>query len=393
MTEQQDQDPVRGGDAASDAADSPAGPIHVAWFAGDETLERFARVLQPMVIGLADELVKITLFRAGSTGDNDALGPGVETMRYRTRRLLAPGARAVDDLAERIRTAKIDLLHALDADSADLVAKVAGQADRQYIVSSHAMGDGVVLGTLGAQCAAVLASSTGIRNDLIIQHVAAAEKIHLVKPGIYRVRAPTCFCEPGHSVAIVAAGPMDSLGPWRAVLRTFAELRMREFDCLFFIAGAGQGERKTRRLARQLDLLGHVTFIDEQVASQFAGIVRAADVYISATASQTLDIRTLLAMANGSAVLAARDETADFIVDGQTALVFEQGNPAELTTKLVAMLDDPQAARDLAEAALAYVAEHHSPATSVAALVEIYHNVTDRADQASATSTGSSVPG
>ena len=359
----------------------PVGPIHVAWFAGDETLGRFARVLQPMVIGLADELVKITHFRARPTGGSDALGPGVETARYRTRRLFGPGARATDDLAERVRAAKIDLLHALDAGSADLVSRVAHQADRTYIVSSHAMGDGAVLGTLDPRCAAVLASSTGIRNDLIIHHVAAAEKIHLAKPGVYRVRTPTCFCQPGRSVAIVAAGPMDSPGPWQAVLKTFAELRMREFDCLFFIAGSGQGERRTRRLARQLDLLAHVTFIDKQVASQFAGIVRAADVYISASASKTLDIRALLAMANGSAVLAAQDDTADFIVDGQTALVFEQGNPAELTTKLVALLDDPEAARALAAAALAYVAEHHSPATAVTTLNEVYRNVNDESGQ------------
>lgn len=369
---------------ASDSLAAPARPVHVGWFAADDTLDDLARVLQPLAIGLADELVKITLFRAGA-GGGDVPGPGAETVRYRPRRLFGPGAAAVADLGEKVRAGKIDLLHALDAASTGLVAKVAWAAGRKYVVSSHAVGDGAVLGTLGADCAAVLASSTNIRNDLVVHHVSAAEKILLAPPGVYRVRAPTCFCETGRSIAIVAGGTMDSAGPWQAVLQTFAELRLREFDCLFFIVASGRGRHKTHRLARQLDLLGHVTFVDEQVASQFAGIVKAADVYISAAPSGTVDIRTLLAMANGSAVLAAADATADFIVDGQTALVFKQGDQAELTTKLVAMLDDPEAARALAAMALAYVAEHHSPATAVTALSEVYRNVAAGTDRTAGT--------
>ena len=84
-------------------------------------------------------------------------------------------------------------------------------------------------------------------------------------------------------------------------------------------------------------------------------------------------------MANGSAVLAAQDPTADFIIDGQTALVFTQGDPTELTTKLVAMLDDPSAARALAAVALTYVGEHHTPAAAIAALGEIYHTALEAA--------------
>jgi len=372
MTERQEQD----------AATSPARPLHVGWFADEDTLGTFARVLGPLAVGLADDLVTITLFRICGAGGDDVFGPGVETVRYRTRRLFGPGAAAVAELAGKVRSGKMDLLHALDASSAGLVAQVAREAGTTYAVSSHATGDGARLGTLGADCAAVLASSATIRKDLIVHHVSAADKVHLFPPGVYHVRTPTCFGETGRSAAVVAGGPMESASPWQSVLRTFAELRLREFDCVFFIMASGRGAHKTHRLARQLDLLGQVTFVDEQVASQFAGIVKAADVYISAAPSGTVNVRTLVALANGSAVLAAEDPTADFIIDGQTALVFDPGNPAELTTKLVAILDDPGAARALAGVALAYVAEHHSPAAAVAALSSIYRSAAAEFDQA-----------
>ena len=367
MTHEQDSSDA----TASDERARPA-PMRVAWLVGDQALARFARSLQPLVIGLSDELVTATLFRSVRAEAGDALGLGVQTVRYPDHRLFGPGARAASFLAEKVRSEKIALLHALDADCAELAAAVAREAHVRYVVSSHRLGDGVALGTLGGDCAAVLASSTAIRNDLIERHVAAAEKVHLARPGVYRVRYPLCFTETGRSIAIVAGGPMEAPRAWEAVLRTFAELQRRELDCAMFILGSGPGQRRARLLARELDLLGCVTFADEQVASQFSGIIKAADVYISAAPSGELDVRALMAMANGSAVLAAKDPTADFIIDGQTALAFAEGDQAELTTKLIAMLDDHAAARALASVALAYVGEHHTPAAAIAALGEIY---------------------
>lgn len=373
MTQEKGHSQANGAAPPGESPGQPA-PLHVGYLARDATLRRFARVIHPLVIGLADELVKATFFRPSRGPAGHPLGLGVGTLPYTSRRLFGATAKTAAELAEKVRAEKIDLLHALDAESAALAAATASQAQVNYLVSSHCVGDGALLGTLGGRCAAVLAASTAIRNDLVERHVAAVEKIHLVRPGVYHTRYPTCFCEDGRSIAIIAGGSTDSPGAWNAVLKTFAELRMREFDCVFFIIGAGKGEPTARRLARELDLLPHVTFVDEQVASQFSGIVKASDVYISAAPGRELDVRTLLAMANGSAVLAAEDTTADFILNGKTALVFTQGDEVDLTTKLVAMLDDPSAARGLAAVALAYVGEHHSPAASITALSEIYRN-------------------
>jgi len=352
----------------------PAEPLRVGFLATGGTLRHFARVIHPLVIGLADERVTSTLFQPNRADQGELLGPGVETVRYASRRLFPSTAKTAADLGEKVRAEKIDLLHALDAESVALVDAAAGLAEINYVVSSHCAGDGIVLGTRGTRCAAVLAASKAIRNDLVEHHVAAAEKIHLMRPGVYHTRYPTCFCEDGRSIAIVAGGSTDSPEAWNAVLKTFAELKSRESDSVFFVIVPGRCERTVRRLARQYDLLPHVTFIDQKIASQFSGIVKASDVYISVAAGRELDVRTLLAMANGSLVLAAADATADFILDGKTAVVFTQGDDVDLTTKLVAMLDDPSAARALASVALAYVAEHHSPTASITALNEIYRN-------------------
>ncbi len=77
-------------------------------------------------------------------------------------------------------------------------------------------------------------------------------------------------------------------------------------------------------------------------------------------------------MAGGVPVLAAADGSSDFLIDGETAMLFERGDAGDLTAKLTALLDDPRKAREQAERALSYLHEHHSAPGMVSELARIY---------------------
>ena len=81
------------------------------------------------------------------------------------------------------------------------------------------------------------------------------------------------------------------------------------------------------------------------------------------------------ALALEGRVLAAADETCDFLIEGKTAMLFDKGNAEELTVKLRSLLDNPQAARELAESALSYLREHHSAPKMVSGVAKIYRQV------------------
>ncbi len=83
----------------------------------------------------------------------------------------------------------------------------------------------------------------------------------------------------------------------------------------------------------------------------------------------------LLGMAGGIPVFAPVSSSCDFLIDGKTALLFKQGDASELTVKLRALLDDKRAGRELAQSALNYLGEHHSPAGMVSAVTRIYRQV------------------
>ena len=156
-----------------------------------------------------------------------------------------------------------------------------------------------------------------------------------------------------------------------ALTSAFAELRKRNYDCVFALIGLGNQERRLRRYVRKLGLERYVTFADRESSSHLADIMSAADIYISPDADANIDLGSLIAMAAGVPVFAGRDKE-DFIVDDLTALTFNPLSARQLADKIALLLDDHSKARSLAEAALTYTREHHSPAKMVSNTVEVY---------------------
>jgi glycosyltransferase involved in cell wall biosynthesis len=271
-----------------------------------------------------------------------------------------------------LRRRKVDLLHGLDGSAAVLTRALARRAGLGYLLSSYSVDDAWRLGDAGRGASGVLAASEPIRQALISHGAAPPGRIHLMRPGVYHVRRATCFSDPDHSTAIVAGGTLDDQPAMEAVLLCFCELVARKLDCVFFIMGAGRSERRLRRRAEELNLRHHLTFTGCPPMGELTGIFQAADVYVAATGQDQIDMRSLLAMAAGVPVLAAGgDGVSDFLRDGETVMSFTPGDAGELTVKLAMLLDDRASARALADSAIQYIHDNHSPAANVAALARI----------------------
>jgi len=171
---------------------------------------------------------------------------------------------------------------------------------------------------------------------------------------------------------VVAGGRLDDFDCFDAVLRTFSELKRRNYQCVYIIIGQGRSEKRLRARVESLNLRPDVTFVDPQPPWQFTGILRAADIYISPAPSNAVDFQSLLAMAVGVPVLSVESPASDFLKDGQTTLQFRRGDASGLNMKLLSVLEDRAAARRLAEKALEYLGQQHGPAEASSKTVEIY---------------------
>jgi len=351
-------------------------PVRAAWVAGRGTFERLSRVLQPLAVGLIDEVVDVVVLAPAEDAGGELANVPYDVVRYPTHRWLPLRDGAIEALAGELKRRKIDLLHALDAPAAKLTHRLAEQADLPYLLTSYSLDDAGRLAGVAAGAAEVLAASETLRAALIEKGLCPAERVRLMRPGVYHVRHPTCFDEPDHSVAIVAGGPLDDPAAFEPVLQCFAELAARKYDCVFFLIGSGPAERRLRHRAEQLGLRRQLTFVERQPLGQLTGILKSADVYISPIRHRELDMRCLLAMAAGVPVLAAAGDTVnDFLRDGETATFFNRADAAELIVTLTALLDDRASARALAASAIEYVHRNHSPAVNVTGLAHLCRQI------------------
>jgi len=350
-------------------------PVRVIWAVGPQTFYRYARVLQPLAVGLMDELVELSIICPPAPANQPPLGMPCEVMPCPGRGWLGFRESGIVRLGENLRRLKVDLIHAVDASAAELSRQVALDQNLPYVVSSFDLADARRLGDIADEADLMLAASKPIA-DALAARGRAGGRTRLLRPGVFHVRHATCFQEPGNSVAIVAGGPLENFLAFEAVLRCFAELAARNFDCVFFVVGSGRAERKLRQQALRLNLGPRITFIDAMSMEQLARIFQDADIYITPAIQESIDMQSLLAMAAGVPVLAADGEGAnDFLRDGQTVMSFARGNHEELTAKLSAMLDDRASARALAESALEYLRLNHSAAGNVTALAGMYRQV------------------
>ncbi len=358
---------------AEEPTTQPTPLLRAAWVVCAETLETLDRTLGPLSGGLIDELIELLVICPGEADVRGLPVPPVEVLRHDRLRWLIFENRWIESLVERVKLRKVQVLHALDGGAAGLVRKLAHSTSLPYIVSSCDLRDVRRLGPLD-DSAAVLAASEPVRRGLLHHHAAPAEKIRLMRPGLYHVRQTTCFDDERRKVAIIAGGSLKQSAPFEAVLKSFAEVSQRDANCVFFLIGSGRAEKRLRQLAERLHLRQELTFVDRMPSREMPGIFKAADMFISPVAAPGLDTWLLMAMAAGVPVLATMDSPCDFLIDGRTAMLFRQGEAAQLTAKLMALLDDKPAARGLAKSALAYVKEHHSLAEMVATLAQIYRD-------------------
>ncbi|MGC9454158.1 MAG: glycosyltransferase family 4 protein [Phycisphaerae bacterium] len=348
--------------------------LRVGWIATPGTLDHLARVIKPLVVGLLDELVDPTAVCPRSANTDELPSPPVEVLSYGPLRRFGLWTGALERLGQELRSRRPELLHALDAQAAGLTHRLAGMLDVPYIVSSFSLLDARHLGGITSKAAAIVAAGDAIRRRLLERHAAKPEMVRVVRPGVYCAKRPTCFTQLNQSIAIVAAGSLDNFRAFRPVVESFAAMRGGGHDCSLFILGSGRGERHIRGLADSLGVRTEVTIVDRPRQGQLPGIFKAADIYISPAPARSVDMQSLLAMAAGVPVLAATDDKdpSDFLIADETALLFESGNSSDLTAKLKLLLEERASARALAERALKYLREHHSPATMVSKLVEVY---------------------
>ncbi len=217
-----------------------------------------------------------------------------------------------------------------------------------------------------------VAVSGATRDDLVSLGVSRAS-ITIVRNGTDVHLMPGTACADRPTVLAVSR-----LVPHKRLdiaIRSLTALRRRVPDVLLVIAGSGYAETDLRRLARDLDVEGHVDFRGWVEEEHKHRLMAQAWVMAAPSRKEGWGLSVIEAAAHGTPSVAFRcaGGLTESIVDGQTGLLVDGGVP-EYAAALERLLVDHELRRALGTAAVA-----HATGFSWAATGKSLHTVLDDA--------------
>lgn len=358
----------------------PVRPVSVLLIIDNDVLHRMGNVVRQLCVGMIDEAVKVTVLSASPRSRFDTLGP----FRILTpsRRLMPWRRPDADEILELTGGDKPQVIHALSPRLAQWARGWAGPWRAVMVVHLSDMED--VHDYVHLQRTERSLGVAATRSlEAIVTRMAPrfAEDVRAVPWGITARSEPACLARPERVPSAMVTAPLTRDCGLDAVLRALAELIRRGQEMLLFVVSSGPAERSFRQLAEKLKVRHYVTFADPMSDwSSLSDAMHGADFYILPGIRRRFTASTLTAMSNGLALIGPAGTFEDYLIDGQTAALFDPHRPATLEKQWLSLLDDRNLARRLAHGGLDYVRAHHKASSMVTSMAWFYREMDQRGD-------------
>ena len=229
-------------------------------------------------------------------------------------------------------------------------------------------------------CDRVIASTTSEQKDLVTLYGANREKITVFPPGVdaNRFRPPPDKNAVKKELGFTNAPLIFSLGRlderkgfdlyFRAAAKVIHQLADRFEPQFVLSAGVVEdhphevAERdRLRKLVRSLDIEDAVRWLPVLSEAEVLLYYGAADVFVMPSRYELFGIVMLEAMASGVPVVATRfGGPPEVITDGETGLLVDPTDIAELAAAIVELVEDPERRRRMGAAARMHVERSYS---------------------------------
>ena len=162
-----------------------------------------------------------------------------------------------------------------------------------------------------------------------------------------------------------------------ATLRALVLLRDAALNVSLVVAGAGPSRGAAEALARSLGLT-NVSFAGNVGGQVKADLLNDSDVYVLPSSGEGMPISVLEAMLSGLAIVVTRvGGLADFVVDGENALLLGSTSPTEIAEKLGALCRDAGLRQSLGENARLLATRAFLPDAVGARMARLFANTVE----------------
>jgi phosphatidylinositol alpha-1,6-mannosyltransferase len=186
-----------------------------------------------------------------------------------------------------------------------------------------------------------------------------------VDPERFSPNVPPVFQAPGGGPVILSVSRLVARKGPATLLRAMPRVLERHTRAHLLVVGGGPDRRRLTRMAGSLGLTGAVTFAGPQPWEKVPAFYSSAEVFALPTRERFGGLETeglplvyLEAAASGIPAVAGRaGGVSDAVIDGVTGLLVDGRRPEETAAAIVDLLDDPERARLMGEAARRRVLE------------------------------------
>jgi len=350
--------------------------VHVALLVDDERLGSELAVINRLCVGLMAEGIRLTRILPDSERSHALTEEEARVGLARRLEIplsVMPWARRnrARKLAEMIGTPEPDVILASGTAAWPLALDLGDELEKPAVLEIWS----------AAHLAHVPApaNAPSLGGFIVPTRAFAAALEHRVDPALVAMIPPgvalpqvqrQALDDPEKSAAIVILGSGRDLAAYKQVLGALPAVLERHPRTEIFMELRGPHEGAIWRMARELDLLSHLTALDD--AARLRPLVTRADLLL--VPERLGEMRTLIleAMAWSIPIVAAADPWLEMLAAGSAWLI-EEESPDPWRVTLAALLDDPATARALGARGRAKVAQSHRSSDHVQRLIETLH--------------------
>jgi glycosyltransferase involved in cell wall biosynthesis len=176
-----------------------------------------------------------------------------------------------------------------------------------------------------------------------------------------------------HEPGLAVLGFGLDMAMYCGLLGGLAQLQRVRGDLHVFLELRGRYQHEIWRLAQDLELLHTISTFAK--ATQARSLLTDCDILVVPERVGIMRTVILETMAVGVPVIAGPDPWLDMFIDGKTAKVVADGEPASWAAALEAVVADPSAARAMGRAGRERIAARHRSTDQIRALSDAYEQM------------------
>jgi len=357
----------------SDEMDSQSTPpANVAMHVDSEALNRFGSVIRHLLVGLVDQAVNVRLVSRDPRIETLRLGP-VQTVLHERIGWPVTGRR-MDALSDMLSQNPPTIVHAASGASYRVALETAETFDADFVVQVTSLGDcDAVLSLPLERVGRFLALSTPLFKVLTEQVGISKERIDLARPGVFAAQETASFSNPDRVPAFLCVSALERKSGVDLLVNAVQLLRQRGHTFMLFLLGEGRREPTARRMVRDHELSGYVTFAHP--SGDLSRAMGSADIVVRPAGDIAFHEDSLQAMGAGIAVVSMSGSVYDHLHDGETAVVCDSLSAQALADGIERLLTDQEFARKLAGAGQEYVRKHHAASQMAGTVANTYREI------------------